>query len=265
MSRVKRGTTANKRRNYLLKRAKGYKAGGRTKFRLAKQRLFKAESNAYISRKLRKRDFRQLWITRINGALDAVGSELNYSKFIYLLNTSDLNLNRKMISEIAIENLESFKLILARVQGAKAPKKPAIEAKEIELPKAEKPKVAKVSEVVKPKTLVEEALVEVTESVVITEEETPKKAKITKVSNFDDLKIVEGIGPAIEKLLHEADITTYEQLAKSEETVLREILSQAGSRFTIHDPVNWAKQSQLAAEGKFEELEVLKKELVRGK
>lgn len=264
MSRVKRGTTANKRRNYLLKRAKGYKAGGRTKFRLAKQRLFKAESNAYISRKLRKRDFRQLWITRINGALDAVGSELNYSKFINLLNTSDLNLNRKMISEIAIESLESFKLILARVQGTKSPKKATVVAKEIELPKVEEPKVEKVSEIKKPKTLVEESLVEVANSVP-EEAPAPKKPKMTKVTNFDDLKIVEGIGPAIEKLLHEADITTYEQLAESEETVLREILSKAGSRFTIHDPVNWAQQSKLAAEGKFEELEVLKKELVRGK
>jgi large subunit ribosomal protein L20 len=99
MSRVKRGVSANKRRKYLLKRAKGYLNSASTKFRQAKERLLKAETNAYKSRKTRKRDFRSLWITRINGALDQIGSELNYSKFINLMEKSGLGLNRKSISE----------------------------------------------------------------------------------------------------------------------------------------------------------------------
>lgn len=116
MSRVKKGLSARKHRNYLLKRAKGYINGASKKFRLAKERLLKAEDNAFVGRKLRKRDFRSLWITRINGALDEIGSELSYSKFIHLLNKSELDLNRKMLSEIANRDIESFKQIVEQVQ-----------------------------------------------------------------------------------------------------------------------------------------------------
>jgi large subunit ribosomal protein L20 len=117
MSRVKKGLSAKKHRDYLLQRAKGYLNGAKSKFRLAKERLLKAESNAYRSRKLIKRDFRRLWITRINGALDQIESELSYSKFIYLLSKSDYKeLNRKSLSEIAIKNIESFKQIVQEIQ-----------------------------------------------------------------------------------------------------------------------------------------------------
>lgn len=115
MSRVKKGVAAHKHRKYLLDRAKGFINGANSKFRLAKERLLKAESNAYRSRKLRKRDFRSLWITRINGALDQVGSDVNYSTFIHKLNTSEINLNRKAVSEMAIKDIESFKDLLAKI------------------------------------------------------------------------------------------------------------------------------------------------------
>ena len=115
MSRVKKGLAARKHRKYTLKRAKGYLNGAKSKFRLAKERLLKAESNAYRSRRLRKRDFRRLWIARINGGLDAAGSDLNYSKFINLLQASGNRLNRKMLSEIAIRDIEAFKEIIDSV------------------------------------------------------------------------------------------------------------------------------------------------------
>ena len=115
MSRIKKGVSARKHRNYLLKRAKGYLNGGSTKFRLAKERLLKAESNAYKSRKLRKRDFRRLWITRINGALDQIGNNLSYSRFIHLVNESKIGLNRKSISEIANKDINAFKDIVEQV------------------------------------------------------------------------------------------------------------------------------------------------------
>jgi large subunit ribosomal protein L20 len=115
MSRVKKGVAAHKHRKYLLDRAKGFINGANSKFRLAKERLLKAESNAYRSRKLRKRDFRSLWITRINGALDQVGSDVNYSTFIHKLNTSEINLNRKAVSEMAIKDIEAFKDLLAKI------------------------------------------------------------------------------------------------------------------------------------------------------
>jgi large subunit ribosomal protein L20 len=115
MSRVKKGQSALKRRKYLLERAKGFRNGSKSKFRLAKERLLKAESNAYKSRRLRKRDFRSLWITRINGALDQIGSTLNYSTFINLVSKSGSTLNRKSISEIAIQNIEAFKTLVESV------------------------------------------------------------------------------------------------------------------------------------------------------
>lgn len=117
MSRVKKGLAARKHRKYVLKRAKGFINGAKSKFRLAKERLLKAESNAYKSRKLRKRDFRRLWITRINGALDQINSDLNYSKFIHLMNKTELGLNRKVISELAIRDIESFKKIVSDLEA----------------------------------------------------------------------------------------------------------------------------------------------------
>ena len=115
MSRVKRGVAANKRRKNLLIRAKGYINGASTKFRLAKERLLKAESNMYKSRRLRKREFRSLWITRINGALDEIGSDINYSRFINLLNKSEIGLNRKSISEIAFRDIDAFKELVGKI------------------------------------------------------------------------------------------------------------------------------------------------------
>lgn len=115
MSRVKRGVSAHKRRKYLLKRAKGYLNSASTKYRQAKERLFKADRNAYISRRLRKRDFRSLWITRINGALDQIGSDMSYSVFMNKLVRRNISLNRKMLSEIAINDIDSFKKLVEQV------------------------------------------------------------------------------------------------------------------------------------------------------
>lgn len=116
MSRVKKGLSARKHRKYLLQRAKGYLNGANSKFRQAKERLLKADSNAYKSRRLIKRDFRSQWIVRINGALDQINSELNYSRFIHLLQASGSSLNRKSVSEIAIKDIEAFKELVLSLQ-----------------------------------------------------------------------------------------------------------------------------------------------------
>lgn len=116
MSRVKKGLAARKHRKYTIKRAKGYLNDAHHKFRLAKERLLKAETNSYKDRKRRKREFRRLWIVRINGALDEIGSNLNYSRFINLLKNSELkDLNRKMLSEIAFRDINEFKKIVEKV------------------------------------------------------------------------------------------------------------------------------------------------------
>jgi predicted flap endonuclease-1-like 5' DNA nuclease len=81
----------------------------------------------------------------------------------------------------------------------------------------------------------------------------------------DDLKIVEGIGPKIEELLHNAGILTFEQLANASKETIDKILEEAGPRYQMHDPTTWPAQSKLCAEGKWTELKVLQDELNKGK
>ena len=114
MARVKRGNVARKRRKKILNLAKGFRASLSVLYRQAKPAVFRALSYQYRDRRRRKRDFRKLWIARINGAL--FGSDLSYSKFINLLNKKNIKLNRKMLSELAIESPDSFKEITKLVK-----------------------------------------------------------------------------------------------------------------------------------------------------
>ena len=92
------------------------------------------------------------------------------------------------------------------------------------------------------------------------------KAKASKAKSIgDDLKIIEGIGPKIEEILHAAGIDSFATLATKNAEEIREILVAQGSRFKMFDPATWAEQAQLAADGKMDELEVLKKSLNAGK
>lgn len=112
----------------------------------------------------------------------------------------------------------------------------------------------------------------------VTETAAPEKTSVVKVSvtkkaptakrviqKHDDLKIIEGIGPKIEEILKAYKITSFSGLAKSDPLLLKEILSNSGSRFKMFDPTSWPKQAQLAADGKLEELEQLKNSLKAGK
>lgn len=106
MARVKRGVTAKARHKKVLKAAKGYYGSKSTLFKTAKQAVMKSMAYSYIGRKRRKRDFRKLWIARINAATRQNG--LNYSKFINGLKKANIDINRKMLSEMAIYDPESF-------------------------------------------------------------------------------------------------------------------------------------------------------------
>ncbi|NLL82368.1 MAG: 50S ribosomal protein L20 [Tissierellia bacterium] len=106
MARVKGGVNAKKRHKKVLKQAKGYFGAKSKLFRPANQAVMKSLNYAYIGRKLRKRDFRKLWITRINAAARANG--ISYSKFINGLKKSNIEVNRKMLSEMAIHDPEGF-------------------------------------------------------------------------------------------------------------------------------------------------------------
>ncbi len=115
MARVKGGMATKKRRNRVIKLAKGYRGAKSTEFRTAKQAVMKSLSYAYTGRRLRKREFRQLWIARINAAARLNG--LSYSKFMNGLKNANVDINRKMLSELAISNPAAFTQL---VETAKA-------------------------------------------------------------------------------------------------------------------------------------------------
>jgi large subunit ribosomal protein L20 len=106
MARIKRAVTTRKRRKKVLKLAKGYWGAKSKLYKMANQAVMKSLTYAYVGRKLKKRDFRRLWIMRINAACKANG--MNYSRFMHGLKLSGINLNRKMLSEIAIHEPEAF-------------------------------------------------------------------------------------------------------------------------------------------------------------
>ena len=117
MARVKRGNVARKRRKKILKLAKGFRGSHSTLFRTANQQVMKALRNAYRDRKKRKRDFRRLWITRINAAVRQHG--MSYSKFMGGLKKADIQLNRKMLAQMAVLDPSGFSKIAELASQAK--------------------------------------------------------------------------------------------------------------------------------------------------
>ena len=106
MARIKGGMNAKKKHNRVLKLAKGYRGARSKQYRIAKQSVMRALTSAYAGRKERKRQFRQLWIARINAAARING--LSYSKFMFGLKQAGVDLNRKILSEMAINDAEGF-------------------------------------------------------------------------------------------------------------------------------------------------------------
>lgn len=117
MTRVKGGPRAHKKHKKILKLAKGYKESRSKTYKRANEAVLKAGEQAFAGRKQRKRQMRQLWITRISGALS--DKEINYSRFINGLKKANINLNRKMISEIAISDPKTFSTLVDRAKAAK--------------------------------------------------------------------------------------------------------------------------------------------------
>ena len=115
MVRVKRGKTAQKRRKRLLKLAKGFHWSRKSKYRLAKEGLLHAFKYAYRDRRTKKREFRKLWQIQINAASREHG--LSYSKFINLLKKNKIEIDRKILSELAKEHSEIFKQIAEEVKS----------------------------------------------------------------------------------------------------------------------------------------------------
>lgn len=116
MARIKGAVVTRKRRNKILKAAKGYWGAKSKHFKMAKQAVMKSGNYAFIGRKQKKRDFRRLWITRISAQARVNG--MNYSRFMNGLKKAGVTLNRKMLSEIAIADKAAFALLVDKAKAA---------------------------------------------------------------------------------------------------------------------------------------------------
>ena len=116
MARIKRAVMTRKRRNKVLKSAKGYWGAKSKHFKMAKQAVMKSGNYAFVGRKLKKRDFRSLWITRISAECKANG--INYSRFVNGLKKADIMLNRKVLAELAVSDKAAFAALVEKAKAA---------------------------------------------------------------------------------------------------------------------------------------------------
>ena len=114
--RIKRGVNANKKRKKVLKAAKGYRGSKSTLYRVAREAVMKSENYAYVGRKNKKRDFRTLWIARINA--EARVYDLSYSKLMHGLKLANIDLNRKSLAEIAVSDAATFTKLADQAKAA---------------------------------------------------------------------------------------------------------------------------------------------------
>lgn len=113
--RIKRGVNAVKKRRKILKQAKGYRGAKSKLYRIARQAVMKSGNYAYVGRKLKKRDFRSLWIARINAAARLNG--LSYSKFMYGLKSAGITLNRKVLADMAVNDAAAFSALCEQAKA----------------------------------------------------------------------------------------------------------------------------------------------------
>jgi len=115
MARAKTSTVRRKKHKKVLKLAKGFRGANNRLFKRAREAVLHAGQYAYAGRKLRKRDMRKLWIIRINSGLTAAESKLNYSRFIKALSDKQIEINRKMLADLAANDMDAFKEIVNQV------------------------------------------------------------------------------------------------------------------------------------------------------
>ena len=115
MARIKGGMNARRKHNRVLRLAKGYRGARSKQYRIAKQSVMRALASSYAGRKERKRQFRRLWIARINAAARLNG--LSYSRFMHGLKLAEVDINRKMLAEMAVNDAEGFKALADIAKG----------------------------------------------------------------------------------------------------------------------------------------------------
>ena len=117
MARIKRAVNAQKKRRKIFKLAKGYFGAKSKQYRAASEQVRRSLRYAYIGRKLKKRDFRRLWIARINAAARA--NDISYSKLINGLKVAGININRKMLADLAVNDAQAFTALVEKAKAAK--------------------------------------------------------------------------------------------------------------------------------------------------
>jgi len=194
--RVKGGTIHRARRKKALKQAKGYFGSKHRLYKTAKEQVMHSGAYAYRDRKQRKRDFRKLWITRINAACRL--NEISYSKFINGLNKAGIEINRKMLAEIAIDDEKAFRELVNVAKNA-------LDGKEYKAPKVE---VKEEKKAAKKEVKKEEKTVKKEEKTVKKEEKTVKKEDKKDLSK---LTVAE-----LKKIAKEKKISGYSTMKKDE-------------------------------------------------
>ena len=216
MSRVKSGTISRTRRKKVLKEAKGYFGSKHRLYKTANEQVMKSGQYAYRDRKQKKRDFRKLWITRINAACRQ--NDISYSKFINGLNIAGITVNRKMLSEVAIDSPESFtNLVIIAKDALKG---------NVKVPKVEEKKPVKKEEKVVEESVKEEKTVKAVKPKEKTEvKATPvKKAKVEEkalepkkeVVKKDKVDLASKTVTELKQMAKEKNITGYSTMKKDD-------------------------------------------------
>ncbi len=257
MGRIKRSVHAKKKRRKVLKRASGYKGARGRRYRTANEQVMHAMQDAYRDRRARKGDFRRLWIARINAASRQHG--MSYSRFIAGLKAAKIEIDRKMLAEMAVSDLEAFGEL---VKTAKATLPVILTPRPVTEPKVET--AAALKTVPTPEeadAVVIEPEVAVSEQVPVAAVEMDQESAAAHLRErfsaladveSDDLKEIKGVGPVLESMLFELNVRTIQQIADldaEDVALVTSALTKFKDRITRDNWVDQAKSLLAGREG----------------